>query len=106
MDKNQKRINKMVRKSLDDIYRKSKLISKNFNAGMISITVLTLVIDKYKLKLKSGMPDDFVKNYNAVLDTLLATCINEATRSKTIYHKVLKHHISIIKKSFTDALRA
>ena len=99
MNRNSRKAVRLVNRNLDKIYSTSVAVSKSLKFKMIHITILYEMIQKSKLKDEPGIPEEFVKNYNILLDELFNACKEHATKSKLIHPDVLKYSITVIKKS-------
>jgi len=105
MDKSTKKVKNMVFNILDNIYSKAVDISKSFETKLIPLILLNTLIEKSKLKPAEGLPEDFVNNYNVLLGTLYEQCKQNATKSHSVYPKLLKAYITIVKKSILDSIK-
>lgn len=94
----------MVFNNLNKIYDVSISVMRSHKYKLIPLSTLSLIIGKAKLKNNTDLPDEFVIQYNAMLDTLYDSCFQNATKSKLIYPELLKGYIAIMKKSFADSL--
>jgi len=104
MDKNIKKVKRMVYRNLDKIYSTSKSIIRSYGYKMIPMSLVKELIENSKLKPNNEIPQEFIENYNAVLDVLYKTCNDNATKKNLVDPKNLKLYIQKIKASFSASV--
>ena len=104
MENHNKTVKKLVFNHLDKITKAAIKSTKPFHRGMISITVLKLLIDKAKLDKSTEIPADFIEAFNKMLDVLHRVSSNNASKTKLIPIKIFKEYIAVLKESFTQAV--
>ena len=103
--KENKRIERLVHKQLDKIYRTCKGVSKSWRAKHINMGVLTHIIKMSKFKNDVELPIEFINGYNEMLDELLKTCSKQSI-ANAVSFKDLRGNINIMKLSFSEALNS
>jgi len=106
MNRQEKRITKMVFKNLDNIFKSSKVIAKDWGTTTIPLSTLKIIIDKSKPSDKTGneIVDSFNKQFCKTLDSLYTGCkeVSKKMNSKNISLSSLEFGINVIKTAFKD----
>ena len=104
MENHNKSVRKLVFNHLDKITKAAIKATKPFHRGMISITVLKLLIDKAKLPNATDIPADFIEAFNNMLDVLYRVSSDNASKTKLIPITIFKEYIAVLKESFIKAV--
>jgi hypothetical protein len=112
MDRQQKKLNKMVFKSLNNIYKNSRDIAKAWNKEYIEVGVLKEITDSAKLKdiessdnLTEDVTITFAVNFNKMVDSIYNACDTKATelKSDVVNIKYLKLIIAFVIEEYKKA---
>lgn len=98
-----KKAEKLIHKHLDRIYKTCRSVTVSWRDEVISMGVLKFVVDNSRLK-DSGLPEEFVKNFNEMLDQLVITCRKQAV-GNTISFRYLKSNIKVMKKNVSEGMK-
>ena len=104
MEKHNREVKKLVFNHLDKITKAAIKSTKPFHRGMISITVLKLLIDKAKLPKATDIPADFIEAFNKMLDVLYRVSSDNASKTKLIPITIFKGYIVVLRENFVEAV--
>ncbi len=107
MNHNQKKLRKLVFKSLDTILKFSQETAQKWDKNTVALNYLNELIERAKLKPESETKlNEFVNAFNNVLDTLQKTCKRTAEKmeSNLISVETLERYINVIKEEFDKQL--
>lgn len=101
-----KETRKLVYINLDNIYKASRNIAKEWDSKTVPLKTLEVMVNKSRPGINTGVKelDLFTINYNKMLDKFYLTCVKIAKNmnSKSIPIALIKSSVNLMKKAFKD----